>query len=471
MKFLSKTSCFIAFVFVSQLSFSETLLDIYEQALENDPQLRADKAAYEAGKEAYKIGRAGLLPLITAQVGYSDSDGDTESSGAQVFNGIVIPSSGGQSSTDSQTTSYSASLRQPLFDMSAWYSFKQGAARSEQAKAEFETAQRAMIIRVADVYLGVLRAIDNLETARSQEAALASQLEQTRQRFEVGLTAITDVHDAQSRYDSALATLFEAEGNLGITFQQFEVLTGHSPESLAPIADNFPVANPTPDNRQEWVNFALKNNSSLKAAEQSKEVGRFGAKVSKSGHLPTLSGTLSYNHSDGDSETTVGGVTGTNVSNRINEGTTLSFTLDVPIYSGGRTSAQRRQSHHQFIQSEEFYNLTYRNTIQDTRSLHLRVTTAVATINARRQAIVSAESRLEATQAGYEVGTRNIVEVLDAQQALFLAQFEHSNTLYNYILDDLRLKEAAGILSPQDIINLNQWLDTQNQINRESFEQ
>lgn len=470
MKLFQKTFCLFVFATLSQLSFSETLLEIYEQALDNDPQLRAAKAAYEANKEAYKIGRSALLPNITASAGYSDASRDFENTGAQIVGGVLIPSPDSQNSSDVTTTNYGATLRQPLFDMNKWYSYKQGAMQTEQAEAQFTSDQRAMMIRVADVYLNVLRAIDNLETARAQEAALASQLEQQRQRFEVGLTAITDVNDAQSRYDDAVATLLQVEGNVGIQFQAFEVLIGRSPDSLAPIVDNFPVTNPTPANRQEWVDFAIANNSDLKSAEFAKESGRYAAKASKSNHLPTVTGAVNYNHSDGDTDATGSNFPGTSISNAVTDGTSFSITLDVPIYSGGLTSALSRQSTQRYIQAEENYTLTYRNTTQLTRSYHLAVTTGVATVNARRQAIVSAQSSLEATQAGYEVGTRNIVEVLDAQQRLFTAQFQYQNALYQYILDTLRLKEVSGILTPQDIIELNQWLDAQNQITPQSLQ-
>ena len=237
MKSPYKTLCLICCVCWSQWSLSETLLEIYEQALENDPQLKADKAAYEAGKEAYKIARSGLLPTISASASYSDSSSETENIGDSVFGSVTFPSS--DSSRDSETTSYSASLRQPLFNMSSWYSFKQGKAQSGLAEANFKAAQQSFIIRVAEAYFNVLRAIDTLETAQAEETALASQLEQTRQRFEVGLTAITDVLDAQSSYDSALANVFEARGNLGIAYEALEVLTGTSHNTVAPITEDF----------------------------------------------------------------------------------------------------------------------------------------------------------------------------------------------------------------------------------------
>lgn len=414
---------------------SETLEEIYELALENDAQLRADRAAYRAGKESYNQGRAGLLPNISASGRYSDTDEDLDN-------------------TDS--TIWSATLTQPLFNMASWYSFKQGKVGSESAEVLFAADQQTFLLRVAEGYFNVLRAIDNLETALAEEKALNSQLEQTKQRFEVGLTAITDVHDSQAAYDSATATTLQSRGQLGIAFEALEVLTGQPATSVAPIAENFPVKNPEPLDRKEWVNFALENNLTLKRAKLNVESSEFSSKISKSGHLPTVTGSIDYTDQD--------------IMGAQSDRATVGISLNIPIFSGGATSSRSRQAYQNYVQAKELYNNAQRNTIQSARSSHLLVETSVATVNAREQAIISSQSALEATQAGYEVGTRTLVDLLLSQRSLYQAQRAYYTALYDYIINTLRLKEAAGMLGPQDILELNEHLAVNNQVSRAQYE-
>ncbi len=450
----------------SGLSAADTLQEIYELALKNDPQRKADVAAYEAGKESLKIARAGLLPQVRGSGSYSDTTNDT--TGTRFSFDPITNSIGIQpvdQTEESTRDGWDITLTQALFNMNTWYSYKQGGKRSEVAEADFGASQQAFIIRVAEAYINVLRSIDNLETTLAEQRALESQLEQTKQRFEVGLTAITDVHEAQAQYDNVSANALIAQGELGIRFEALEVLTGQPTNSVAPVSDDFPVAPPTPANREDWVNFALSNNFALKSARLNSEVSRYTALAAKSAHYPTLSGTARISSNNSESEGQFG------PSNTTTDGNSISLSLDIPIYSGGRVSAQRRQAYQQQLQSQERFNATQRQTIQAARSLHLTVVTGVAQVEARQQQIISSQSALEATQAGYEVGTRNLVDVLLAQRTLYQAQRAYTTALYEYILNTLRLKETAGNLTPQDIIELNQFLDNANQVNRSDFNQ
>lgn len=466
-KFALKPLAMVCGIFMmGNAANAATLQEIYELALQNDPQRKADLAAYEAGMESKKISRARILPTVTGSGSYSDSESTTEGTRFSldpITNQIGIRDISQDESTE--RTSWSISLRQPLFDMGAWYSYKQGGKRSEVAEANFGASQQDFIIRVADAYINALRAIDTLETSLAERRALESQLEQTRQRFEVGLTAITDVHEAQAQFDSVNATTLLNQGNLGIAFEALEVLTGQAPNAVAPVADNFPVSPPTPARREDWVEFALSNNYSLKAAKLNSETSRYSALIAKSAHYPTLSGTVSYNTGATVSDGQFG------PTDTTSDGNSVSLSLNIPIYSGGGTSAQRRQAYQQQLQSEEQFNLAQRQTVQSARSLHLNVVTGVAQVEARRQAIISSQSALEATQAGYEVGTRNLVDVLLAQRGLYQAQRNYSNTLYDYIMNTLRLKQTAGTLTPEDIEQLNQYLDIANQVNLSDFDQ
>jgi len=431
------------------------LQEVYQQALENEHQLKADQAAYKAGLQAKWIGMSGLLPQVSGSAQYYDSDVESRSFGntltpdPTVFSQPVTISSRG--------TTYTISLTQPIFDLSAWFDYRQGSKSSKQAAAQYAADQQAFIIRVANAYFNVLRAADVLENSIAQEKALKHQLEQTRQRFEVGLTAITDVHNAQATYDSARAETLGNHAALGASYDALEVITETTHDQVSSLADDFPVTEPVPNDRSQWVEFALTNNNQLKATQLSAEAARQSARSAASDHLPTVSASLieSEDHQyEGFYDQDQSGI---------------QVNLDLPIFSGGRVSATRRQASSLYMQAEETYLQTKREIIQSARSQHLSVITDVATVAARQQAIISSESSLEATQAGYEVGTRDFVDVLNAQQGVYQARSDYYNALYNYIIDTLVLKQTAGTLAPQDIVDLNKWLDASKTKSRSSY--
>ena len=450
----TKLYLFVSLMALTPLTASaNSLLDVYELAVQNDAQLKADKAKYEAGLANKTIGRSGLLPQINARAQLSNSDEDTTNN----LTNVTLNS-------DSDSTGWELSLSQPLFNMSAWYGYQQGIKLSDQAEAQFGADQQSLIVRTAEAYFNVLRSVDTLEATIAEEKALAKQLEQTKQRFEVGLTAITEVHEAQAAFDSARAATLEARGNLGISYEALEVLTGKPEDKVAPLSPKFPVVAPAPANRAEWVEFSLKNNYNLKASKLQADASLQNAKANKPNHLPTLGANLGYSDYDRD---------GTNGGDRFDsttDGTSINLRLDVPIYSGGATSGRSRQAYAQYTQAQELYNSTQRNVIQSTRALHLSVETDVASVQARKQAIVSNQSALEATQSGYEVGTRNLVEVLLAQRNLYQARRNYSDALYDYVIDTIKLREVAGMLTPADVQEIDKWLLDDSLVSRSQYE-
>lgn len=432
---------------------ANSLLDVYELALQNDAQLKADKAKLEAGLQNKTISRAGLLPQINASYQISNSDTETTDN----FTNSTLKN-------DTDTKGWDISLNQPLFNMASWYTYKQGVKLSEQAEATFGADQQSLIVRVAEAYFNVLRSIETLEANVAEEKALAKQLEQTKQRFEVGLTAVTEVHEAQAAFDSARAATLEARGNMGISYEALEVLTGKPEDKVAPLSAKFPVVNPNPANRADWVEFSLKNNYSLKASKLQADASLQNAKALKAGHLPTVGARLGYSDSDTD------GTMDNQPMDTTRDGSSMSITLNVPIFNGGSTSGRSRQAYAQYTQAQELYNSTQRNVIQNTRGLHLSVETDVAAVQARKQAIVSNQSALEATQSGYEVGTRNLVEVLLAQRNLYQARRNYSNALYDYVIDTIRLREVAGMLTPADVQEIDKWLLDDSLVSRSQYE-
>ncbi len=446
--------------FVSTNTVAESILDIHQLALENDPQLKADTAAYAAGIENRTIGRAGLLPQINATGTYNTSESETVS---HLVEGVAA--SGVTTDSDSDTKSWGVTLQQPLLDLSAWHTYKSGVALSDQATAQFAADQQDLIVRVTNAYFNVLRQVDNLRATRAEKEALEQQLEQTRQRFEVGLTPITGVHEAQAAYDSAVAQALQARGNVAISFEALEVLTGKSHDTIAQLQEDFPVVQPVPASRHDWVEFALKNNYALKAAKHNAQAATQNAKASKANHYPTVTASASYNKSDNEN-----GVNDYRWNEFDSEGHAIGVTLSVPLFSGLRTSGLRRQAYAQSMQAQEIYNATERNVIQSTRSLHLAVQTGVARVKARRQAIISNESAVQATQSGFEVGTRNLVEVLQAQRALYQARRDYSNALYDYVSNMIGLRETAGMLTPENLVGIDNFLNKNTLIKLSDYE-
>ena len=438
---------------------ADSLRDIYELALENDARLKAEEAVYLARRETENLSRSALLPQVSASYSYQNSDVDTKAQGA-VFSaseGISIEET--QSNRDTDTDGYAISLNQPLFDLSAWFSFQSGKQVTREAEATFASNQQNLIVRVVEAYLRVLRAQDNLAASQARERAFERQLEQTQQRFEVGLIAITDVYEAQAARDLAQVDRIVDENNVSVALELLSVLTGQPQSNLNVLIEDFKVLPPNPLDRAAWVDFSLANNFLLQASRYKEEAARQNAKAFKMEHAPTVNGRYEYSDFDTD------GSLSFTPENEVTAQPDSSFdenmwqiSVSVPLYSGGAISANRRKAAQEFNAArEDRINLT-RTTVSNTRSRHMTVLSDVSRIAARKQSIISSKSSLDATQAGYEVGTRNVVDVLNAQNTVFETERDYANSRYDYILNLMLLKEQAGLLSPEDVLRLDSFL-------------
>lgn len=432
-------------------SQAESLAGIYELALKNDASLKSAEATFKANSETEKQALAALLPNLSASASRTKTDVETTG-----FSREVLTTDPVTSELDNTSDAWGATLSQTLFDLSAWYTFQSGKETSKQAEAELAASQQDLIIRVAEAYFNVLRNIENLQASKAEERANKRQLEQTQQRFDVGLIAITDVQEARASYDLSVVQRLTDEANLGTAYEALTVLTGQAHSNLLVLNPDYAVVEPVPTSRDEWVQFALKNNYTLKSAQYRTESAHNNAKSKRMDHAPTVSAFLSYEDSDTDGTNT--NSIGAFPTDSTGESTVFQISIDVPIFAGGRTSSSRRQAYEQFNAAKQDEINTRRTVVQTTRSLHLTVMTDVQRVKARAQTIVSTRSALEATQAGYEVGTRNVVDVLVAQRAVFNAIRDYANSRFDYIINMLSLKQQAGTLSPQDIFDLNKWL-------------
>ncbi len=431
----------LGFSFPSSAANADTLQQIFDLARSNDPQIRAAEARLNADLNKRSLGRAGLLPQVSLSGTYTDTTISPDNS----------------QDIDIDFKSYTARMNQAVFDLPAWYEYKRGDAETQQAEQDYLAAQQDLIIRTATAYFNTLGSLDTMQVTKAEEVALASQLEQTKQRYEVGLIAVTDVHEAQAAYDDVVARLVGALGAVGIAFENLTVLTNQQHLNIAPLREAFPIADPAPALAEDWVKMALANSFELKSTTLARDASRHNAQSKKWEHLPSLNLGLSYTKDDSRN------LGGTQFVLPGSETTSVLLSMDMPLYFGGSISASRRQAHYEYLTTEETMNEVRRSLMQNTRNQHLRVRTKIAEINARRQAITSSESAYEATRAGYDAGTRNLVDVLNAEQTLYRARRNYSTARYDYILDLFTLNQLAGSLTSENLSDLDQWLDTANQ--------
>ena len=317
-----------------QTSVADTLSDIYDSALQNDPVLRAARASFNADRENKNIARGALLPQLSISGEYTQTEINDDSRSVFIIDGATLDSiTAGRIDTDE--TSYGVSLSQAIFDMPSWYSFQSGKALSESARAQFSSDQQSLIIRVSDAYFNVLRAYDNLQTRDAEERAIQRQLEQTRERFEVGLLPVTDVHEAQAVFDDAAVNSLEARGALNIAFEGLEVLTGQNHQVLAGLTTTFAATNPVPLNNQAWVDFAIGNNFLLKVAKLGKDAAYNSAKAASAARLPKISGRATYFDSDSD------GSRYNSPFESQQDGHSLVVSVTMPIWVGGSVDTQQ----------------------------------------------------------------------------------------------------------------------------------
>lgn len=444
-------------------ALADNLADVYQAAVENDPMMRAAEAEYRSQYESKNIARSALLPQLSldASYGYADQNNKVKKPSDPFIQGT------GTSHTYGTQWTAGLTLTQQLLNINSWYTFKGGKELSKQAEIKFIDNQQDLISRSVQAYFEVLRAHSNLSSSIAEEKAVKQQLDQMQQRFDVGLVAITDVNEAQAAYDMANVGLIANQGNLQIAYQALSVLTGKNYESIDTLAEDFPVVSPEPADMQEWVSKSLQNNPKILLAESSVSAAEHQAKAAKASHYPVLAlqGKISTSNNDGKRETSSidanspTGLSKKTFDSEVDQDTwSVGIGLSMPLYSGGAVGAKRRQAYAQYDMAKENTVGTERIVTQQTRSQFIIALTSMQTVSARKQAIISAESALDAIQSGYDVGTRNIVDVLNAQRNLFAAQRDYHNARYDYINSMIELKYLAGILSPEDINHLSEWL-------------
>ena len=423
---------------------AEDLMEVYEIARQNDPQIRAAEAAYRAALEATPQARSFLLPQVNGSYRVSDQQ-QTISDSTNPF----VP----DGSTDSETDGWTLRLDQSIYNHQYWVQLAQAGDTVAQAEAELAAARQNLFIRAAEAYFAVLAAEDTLRFARAEKEAIARQLEQTERRFEVGLIAITDVKESQAQYDLAVAAEIEATNLLDNARESLQVLTGRYLENLAPLGEHLELARPEPMDIEAWEEQALEQNLSLRAVRFATEQARREIQRQRAGHYPTFDLVATYGETDNS-----GVRFGTSTGDYTAEDTVISVQANLPIFSGGRTTSLTSEARSLFQQAQENLEQQRRETSRLTRASYLNVLSDISRVNALEQALISTRTAAEATQAGFEVGTRTSVDVLLALRETYGAERDYASARYTYIQNTLRLKQAAGTLSREDLEAVNAWL-------------
>ncbi len=434
MRNIWKTAFILCSLLPALPAAADDLLSIYRLALESDPGYRAAGAAHQAALEVRPQSLAGLLPDLALTGGYSRDRFDPRNTGTRTY-------------ATNQT--YAIGLRQPVFRRDRFIQLEQADSRIAQADAEYAAAGQDLILRVATAYFIVLGAQDNLAFVRADKEATTRTLDQAQQRFEVGLAAITDSLKAQAAYDIAVSDEINAEQLLADAHEALRELTGELPATVESLQPVIPLLTPEPGDQEAWVAAASEQSPLVLAARAAATTAREEVRVQRSGHLPTLDLTAGYSYRDNR----FGGITPLE-----RDDSSVGLELNLPIYQGGRITSQSRQSRYLYNQAMEEQAGQQRNVERQTRDNYRGIISGISRVKALQRAIQSNEKAYEAAKSGFDVGTRDIVDVLDAQRELLRARRDHARSRYDYLLASLRLKQAAGILEESDLVQINEWL-------------
>jgi outer membrane protein len=390
-------------------------------------------------QEDVSASRSALLPQINATGNYTVAQSE------------VSPSI----TRDTNTLGFGASLNMQIYHHDTWLRLSTAKKSAHQSDLNYQIAKQNLIVRVTEAYFALLSAKDDLGFAQAEKKAIARQLEQTKQRFSVGLTAITDVHEAQAQYDNAVTEEIRSENAIYNAEENLRVITNYYPRNISVLnTESFSTTAPVPNSADDWQKTAVAKSLDLISAKIGIDLAKDAIQISRSGHYPTLDFGARYN--SGDTETEINNIK--SADDGALDNYSVGVTLNVPIYAGGAVSTSVRKAQNRFVSASQDLSLVYRDVVRTTRNSYNTVIASISGIKALEQSVLSAEKALEATEAGFEVGTRTIVDVLDSTRNLYNAKRNLSSTRYGYIQNVLVLKRAGGTITEEDITMINQGL-------------
>jgi outer membrane protein len=420
----------------AQSAHAQDLLQVYREALANDPVYASARYTLQAGQEAGIQGRAGLLPQIGLSGSYNRNDSEVERLT-------------GTSAEDSKVTTYRASLTQPLFRWANWQQYQQGKLSVAVSEAQFAQARQDLVVRVSQAYFDVLAAQDALASVQAQKAAITEQLASAKRNFEVGTATITDTHEAQARFDLAVAQEFAAQSDLDIKRAALEQIIGKPANDLASLRPGVQLTGPQPAQLETWVDNAQSRNYRVIGGEFNREIAQREIGRLQAGHLPTVDMVASRDYRD------LRGRTSTDANDNIRDGTTVGVQVNIPLFSGFSVSSQVREAVALSERARADLENARRTAAQEARQAFLGVNSGLAQVRALEAAEISSRSALDSNRLGYEVGVRINIDVLNAQQQLYVTRRDLSRARYDTLVNSLRLKSAAGTLAEEDLSQVN----------------
>ncbi|MEO7205379.1 MAG: TolC family outer membrane protein [Steroidobacteraceae bacterium] len=451
------------------------LLAVYQRALQNDPQLREAEATRLAALEAKPQALSSLLPQLSGngQISRQRDSGTQNTTEAVSLPpcGPAVPagtpcSAAGTPATifesfpfsgrvDTTVHHYTVDLKQSLFRWENWQALKRADSQVAQAEADYQAAQQDLMERVSQRYFDVLGAQDDLQAQQVALVSVTRQLAQAEARYQIGLIAVTDVEEARASHDSTAAAVIAAKRTQASTKELLREIIGDSFDFLARPIEPFEMANPDPISEDRWVEMALQQNLSLISSRLAADIARENVSTQRGGHYPSLdlvgsAGKLTNNGVDVFDDGSPAG--GTTLDQRQRS---IGIQLTFPIYSGGLVSSQVRQAVYQHRAAKERLERVARQTEHDARDAYLGVLSEISRVKALHRAVESNLTALRATESGYEAGTRTAVDVLQSRQQWVQAQTDYSHSRYDYMLNVIKLQQAAGILSEQSLQRIN----------------
>lgn len=416
------------------------LMDVYQQALAKDATLLSALKANQASQELIEQGKALYRPTVMFTANANATQTDIKYIGANIFRN--------EGRSNFEGYNYGVNARQPIFRKQNLVQMDQSKTQVSQADKQLHLTQQQLILRVTQAYFDVLIAQDRIALLQAQKEATQSQLEQAKANFEVGTATITDFNEAKARFDLIVAQEVAAQNAYEVAQYAVQMITGTAPSKLATARAD--IKTEPLQSMQNWLEVAMQNNLNIQIQQDTLKLAEQEVERNQAGHLPTLDAVASYTKSYANGS--VSGF-GSDLKSAV-----IGLQFEVPLYQGGAVSSQVRQAVLNKQRAEEDLELARRNATLETQRSYLNVNTSMAQIAAFEQALSSAQSQLESTKLGFEVGVRTNVDVLNAQQLLFSAKRDLLEARYQYLVNTIRLKAASGLVAEADLADINQQL-------------
>ena len=439
---MKKLAWLLAYPLLATTLIDADLMQVYREAQDNDPVFAAARSTLDAGREKAPQGLSGLLPSLTLSGNTVWNDAETEPRNNPAA----------RSSNSYNTNGYQLTLSQPLFRWQNWIAYDQAKLQVAQAEASFVQARQDLILRVAQAYFDALYASENLTAVRANKEAIAQQLELAKKSFEVGTATITDTHEAQARFDLVIAQELAAESELEIRQQALRTLTGKEPGPLAPPRKDAPLNAPEPNRLADWIAAAEKDALPVQIQQTLAEIAAREVDRQRAGHYPTVDIVANGGKAKAFAS-------GTMVDSDYNN---VGLQLNIPLFQGGLTTSRQREAAANRSAAQSGLEAARRNAALAARQYYLGVTSGLSQVNALKAALVSSQSALASNKLGYEVGVRINIDVLNAENQVYVTRRDLAKATFDTLLAQLRLKAAVGALGDDDVARINALLDPEN---------